>query len=333
MATPRVSRRNAISWSLQIAVIASCCAYALWDVNFGQLAAALGSYDWTRVVALVAFSLIAYVILGVRLVVLMRALPGAPDLSTTFLASVLALGMNNLLPARLGELAKALYLRQRCNASAGQVMGAVFWERFADIHALLALSALALLSQGQTSAFLPLAIAVALGWSTLVLLRIRPAPFDWLCSHIPGQHVRAFGRDVLTYLRDRLGIGVSLELTLWTVAVWFVYAMHVYLALVWVAELTLSPLQVLMVFLSATLGMVVPVSPGGLGVYEVLAVLVLGWYGVPPDIALAAALTAHMTQYIPTTIAGAIILSRADVSIASLRNPSTIPVATSINKV
>ncbi|MFT5393563.1 MAG: uncharacterized membrane protein YbhN (UPF0104 family), partial [Gammaproteobacteria bacterium] len=89
MATPRVSLRNAISWALRIAVIASCCAYALWDVNFGQLAAVLSGYDWTRVVALVAFSLIAYVILGVRLVVLLRAMPGAPTFLTTFLASVL----------------------------------------------------------------------------------------------------------------------------------------------------------------------------------------------------------------------------------------------------
>jgi uncharacterized protein (TIRG00374 family) len=58
------------------------------------------------------------------------------------------------------------------------------------------------------------------------------------------------------------------------------------------------------------MGVAAPSSPGALGVYELAVVGALALFGVDPATALAYALTTHLTQYLITTILGAIGLFR-----------------------
>ena len=306
-----------LSWALRLTVIGACAAYALSEVDLDQLGETLARYDESKLWLLLALSFVPYVAMAGRLVVLLRGVRGKPTFWTTFIASLFALGMNNLLPARLGEIAKIVYLRQRSGVSSGWLMGAVFWERFADIHALLFLSALALAGLGHTHAFAPIAIGVALGWIGLIWMRHRPRPFEWLVERLPTEGLARFGRDIMQSLSRDLGLKTSVELVIWTAVTWTFYALHVYLVVVWVAGIDLGVLEVLTVFIGISLGMVVPLSPGALGIYEAIFVLVLGWYGVPPEQALAAGLTAHMLQYIPTTAAAAVVLARTKLSFRS----------------
>lgn len=308
---------TALSWALRASVIAACVTFALWDIDLEQLVVALQHYDLAKLGAVLTISFVPYLTMARRLAVLLRGIADEPTLGITLLASLLALGMNNLLPARLGELAKVVYLRQRCGASSGSLMGAVFWERFADVHALLCFSALTVLGFGRTDAFAPMAIAVAAGWAGILWARHHPRPFEWLIKRFPVEALARVGRDILRSLQRGLDWRVSAELVTWTIVTWTFYALHVYLVVVWIAEIDLGVLEVLTVFLGVSIGMVVPVSPGALGIYEAIFVLVLGWYGVPPEKALAAGLTAHMLQYLPTTVVGAVVLARADVSLRS----------------
>jgi uncharacterized protein (TIRG00374 family) len=62
------------------------------------------------------------------------------------------------------------------------------------------------------------------------------------------------------------------------------------------------------------LGLTVPISPGGIGVFDSLMVLILALYNVPRTPALAAALGLHVLSFAPVTIIGLIYLARAGVS-------------------
>jgi uncharacterized membrane protein YbhN (UPF0104 family) len=76
-----------------------------------------------------------------------------------------------------------------------------------------------------------------------------------------------------------------------------------------VAQLKLSWSAALSVFAVSGLGMLLPSSPGAIGVYEAVIVTTLKHYEVGSDEALALALFSHMAQFLPVTAAGGIIFA------------------------
>lgn len=93
-----------------------------------------------------------------------------------------------------------------------------------------------------------------------------------------------------------------------SVLVWSLYALETTVALNGVAGLGLSWKAALSVFALSSLGMLLPSSPGAIGVYEAIAVAALRAHDVPHEQALAAALFAHMAQFIPVTLAGGLAM-------------------------
>jgi uncharacterized membrane protein YbhN (UPF0104 family) len=50
--------------------------------------------------------------------------------------------------------------------------------------------------------------------------------------------------------------------------------------------------------------MLLPSTPGAIGVYEASTVLALSWFGIEKEQALGIALFNHALQFIPTTLLG-----------------------------
>jgi uncharacterized protein (TIRG00374 family) len=82
-----------------------------------------------------------------------------------------------------------------------------------------------------------------------------------------------------------------------------------YLCLNAVAGLGLGWEGVLSIFAVSGLSMLLPSSPGAIGIYEAFTVTLLKRYGIEPDAALAIALVSHMIQFIPVTLVGGIIFA------------------------
>lgn len=303
----------------RIGILVGCIAYAFWDVDFPQLGQALAGYDPTKLLAVLLLTAIPYLAMACRLTSLLRGTANEPRFSISVIASVFALGMNNILPARLGELGKIIYLRQRSGEGSGVLTGAVFWERFTDVHALLALSLVTMVGLGRTQEVIPLLLMVGGGWLGLILLRMQPRVFARIARWLPGERLQQLAHDTMDSLRRGLSPSVALSVIGWTIVVWVFYALHVFLVIEWIAGISLTPPQMLLVVIGVALGATLPISPGALGIYEAIFVLLLGWFGVAPEPALAAALTAHMLQYVPTTLVAGIVLARTDMSFATMR--------------
>jgi uncharacterized protein (TIRG00374 family) len=78
---------------------------------------------------------------------------------------------------------------------------------------------------------------------------------------------------------------------------------------------------------AAALGVAAPSSPGALGVYELAVVGALSLFGINPADALAYALTAHLIQYLITTILGAIGLFRDGLTLTGVyQRAQSIPI-------
>lgn len=305
-------------WKLvvQLGLIAACLAYALWGVDFGRFIAAIGRFEVARlVISQVLFPLLLLPP-ALRLAFLFQ---GEIGVRAAVAAEFLGLALNNVLPAKLGELAKAVYLQRRSAASLGRCMGMVFWERFFDLNAALGFGLAATLSLGRDFATYPLLAGVLGLWAFLFLHHFRPGIAERLAGLLPGERLRLLVSEVLLHLRERFGAGFFFRLGLYTALAWTLYFGFNCLVVWWIAGLDLSLLQVLTVFVAGVLGMAVPSSPGGLGMYEAATMITLGWFGVGKEEALALALVLRLLQYLPTTLIGLLVMARAGLDVRQLK--------------
>ena len=257
------------------------------------------------IAAAVLTSFLAYAVMGVRLMGMRR-----PPLAfrSTFPASLVGLAVNNVLPAKAGEAAKAAWIGRDAGMKLDEAMGLIFFERFFDVNMLTLLSLWFMVKAEQQRYALPLVACLTAGWLFLLALRARPAWRRHLERlPLPGG-LTAFLARFLDAVTAQMTPGRILWMLCSSAAVWALYALQVGIVLNGAAELGLRWTDALGVFALSSLGMLLPSSPGALGVYEAVAVAVLTFYGVPRDQALAAALVDHMVQFIPVTAAGGLVL-------------------------
>ena len=302
---------------LRIALVIGCLAYALWNVDPASLLETLANIDPLRVLLVTLFTGFGYVALALRLHVLSHQ---RLRMRTGLAASMVALGVNNLLPAKLGELAKALYLRERGAMPLSEAAVIVGWERFFDLNVLVLMALAGAYPYLHDTLLVPIALALLAGWGIAWGVIRFGTSVRRTIGRLPWPRLRSFLHDVHTHLDTRMVRGTLIGTALLSMLVWLLYASGSWLVLAWVFDLHLAPAQVLVVFVVAASGMAIPSSPGGLGVYEAAIVLALGWFGVAPEQALAAALVMHAIQYLPTTLLGLLVLSRSGIRLGRLRH-------------
>jgi len=312
--------KKMLSFLARTGIAAAALAYAVWGVDFSRLVDALASFRLEYVLVYVVMALGSAVAPGLRLRFLVAGRVGA---ATGLRACLMGLALNNVLPARLGEMAKALYLRREASISLGRALEAVFWERFFDLNALLALGAAVAALLGQGLILYPLLGVVGCGWCFLAFLSASPELAHGLLRFVPGGKVRLLAGEMFGLLEGNLRAAFLGGLSLWTAACWLGYLSVYGVGLCLMAGLPADPVLVLTVFAVATLGFALPGAPGGMGVFEASMVLALGWFGVDKDRAFAVALAMHLLQYLPLTAAGLWSLAASGMSMADLRRRSS----------
>jgi uncharacterized protein (TIRG00374 family) len=290
---------------LKYGVSVLCLAYAFWDVPFADLRMALGRYPIPPMFGVIGASFAAYALMGVRL-----SYMADPPLSfhSTFCATLTGLAINNVLPAKAGEIAKAVWIGRENGVSSQKTMGIVFMERFFDVNvlALLSLWFLWLLNKPGTVAVFMTGLTG--GWCALFFFRLRPLWAERFARLFGRGGLYRFVSQALSGVLENMSAGRLVWLFASSLTIWFFYALQMALSVNGVARLGLSWDATLSIFAVSGLSMLLPSSPGAIGVYEAFIVTELKRHGVGGDDALALALFAHMTQFIPVTLAGGGIL-------------------------
>lgn len=290
----------------------------LRGIDLDQLGQALSSADQR----LLALSLIPFLVNWLLKVPRWAILFGddAPDWDTLFGGMNVGYAVNTLLPARLGEIVRAYWVRDRSGVSMVQTLSTVALERVADGVLLLALLIIVIPTVPFPSKLLGPAmtvgavfVAALLAMAVLVYGTTRNSSFLATFlerlerGRVPrvGQALRQLvvGLQALRYRR-------SLFLLLgYTVIVWISNVVFVWL-LLRSFHLDVPLLGAALLVAVTNLGMAIPSSPGYVGVFEYLVVLTLSLYGVGRVDALAAALTLHFIAFAPVTVVGLIYIAR-----------------------
>ena len=235
--------------------------------------------------------------------------------------------LNNILPFRLGEIARAFLMSRKANMNFWQVIPSIIIERSLD----LAIAAGLFLSILPFVIGVPWAAQAAVGIGMIVitglglfyfLARNRERVLDWvarmgerssLMKKLTGRRVDAFF-DGLAILTDgRLFLkALGWEGLNWLVAILmyylFLHAFFPHPNLLWV---------IFTVGVGA-LGIALPSSPGAIGVYEAALVGALAVFGLEASITFAFALSMHIISYLLTALIGGYALYKDGESLSSM---------------
>jgi glycosyltransferase 2 family protein len=232
-------------------------------------------------------------------------------------AGPLAIGYlgNAVLPARLGEVARAAILGRAEGLPVASVLGTVLVERILDTLTLAALAGIvASMLAPDWMARLAVAVALVSVIALVVLVAggqvlataLRSATGGWLSriATLAGGVVTNMATAIAGIPRSVLLLAVVLS-----VGSWICDAL-----LFWLVASALGiglPLGVAFLIGAVTvLGTAVPSLPGYIGTFEAAAVAAAVALGVAPGDALALGLLAHACGTIPVASLGAVALAR-----------------------
>ena len=242
--------------------------------------------------------------------------PYVPVLEATLLGQF----FNSILPARAGEVARIVALHRTAGTSRAETTSTVVVERVWDVLVLLALlfvfvSWLPPVAWLHAAAILGIvlcigtvtAVAVLLGWGErpfLVLLRPLARLGLPFLSLERAEHASAsFVRGAASLRDPRL----AFVAVLLTGVSWLPHALSIWV-LMFGFHLGLSLLAALLVLIAIGLALVIPSSPGAIGVFEAAVVIVLRAYGIENADALSFAIVLHAVNFFPFVLAGPMVL-------------------------
>jgi uncharacterized protein (TIRG00374 family) len=243
-----------------------------------------------------------------------------PPYVPVFEATLLGQCFNNILPARAGEVARIVALHRTAGTSRAETTSTVVVERVWDVLVLLALLFVFVpwmphVTWLHTAAVLAVILFVAAAASVLVLLRWGEKPFLVLLRPLArlglpfltlerAEHAAAsFVRGAASLRGWRLGLA-ALGLT---AVSWIPLALSTWMLMLGF-HLGLSPVAGLLVTIATGLSLVLPSSPGAVGVFEAAALVGLKAYGLDKADALSFAIVLHAANFFPYVLAGGLVL-------------------------
>ncbi len=298
----------------------------LWWVfrgeDLGEIAAEIGTANPWLLLAAAFVATFGFLLRAMRWKVLLHPLRPDTTLHSRFASTSIGFMANNVLPARVGEFARAFSLARLEKLSLSGSFASLVVERFLDAVVILALLFLSLASPSfpteVTIAGQPLGVAlrgmmIALGVLLfgIALVLVFPRQVVRVAERVAGLLPRKVGRlvvDVLEAFLDGLGALQDPKLLVqgltWSFGFWLWHITSFWLAFK-AFDIDLDYAAAMFVNGTIAFAVAVPSGPGFFGTFEAGAKIgLVDVFGVPESQTLAFAIGYHMTTFLPITLIG-----------------------------
>jgi len=304
--------------------------FALRDVSATELLEHLSDANPWLLLAATVVATLTFSIRAIRWRVLLSPTGKQFSFSSRYAAVCIGFMMNNVLPARVGEFARAYSLSRIEPVGVSAVLASLVVERLLDATVLLAFLVPAILlgaggvsdSETVRKLFTILVVGVSLGMVTLGIVVRFPNRFlrfaeRW--SHKLGPEKLADKiTGILGSFVDGLGAlrhgHVFARALLWSVAVWGWNGLSFYLG--FLAFDIQGPGIPGALLLQTVIGaaVAIPSTPGFFGPFEFAARVSLELYGIEPSRIISFAAGYHILTFVPITLLGIWYMRRLGLS-------------------
>ena len=310
--------------------------WVLRDVDPGEVWREVQEARWGLLVAAVAVATSGFLTRSLRWKILLRPVHPATRLRNRFAAVNIGFAANNLLPARIGEFARAWSISRMEPVSVSGSFGSLVAERFLDAVAILLLFGFSVwypsFPDGATIGGQPISTVFAgvatmffLLASALIALVAFPNAVVAVTAKLVGLVSRKRGEQIGELLGSFVtGLGalrdpkLLVSGILWSLGIWawngvsFWLAMHAF-------GIDQGYPTALFVQAVIALGVAVPSAPGYFGTFHAAAVVALHEvYGVAEEATLAFAFGYHLGGFFPVTFMGLWYAHKLGLSLSEL---------------
>jgi glycosyltransferase 2 family protein len=330
------SRKRTIYIMLGIAVTIALLWQLFRDIDYGQLKSALAGANYWWILPNIALIILTMYLRAYRwhfMVLPIKKIAFSKLLAATCIGFM----ANNVLPLRLGEFVRAYSLSsQDKGITKSASLATIFVERMIfDLVALLLIlgSVLAFASFTPDEAMkngVLITVAVAfVGIAFITFLALHPEKASTLLSRYL-KFLPEKGRAAVKEVIVRFSFGLKFlsqpatvfSVTMQTILIWLILGYSNFFVLrAFGFDLPIDACFVLLVVVSISI--LVPSSPGFVGVYHYGAVWALTDYGIPREDALSFAIVLHATQYFVVTAMGFYYLRKEHLSLKKLEEEAT----------
>jgi uncharacterized protein (TIRG00374 family) len=328
---------------LGIGVSAVFLVFLVWTIEFEDLVRALKEANYIYLVPAVGIYFVGIYFRAARWRYILSPVRDVPA-GRLYPVVVMGYAANNVLPARAGELVRAYYMAQREHFSGSAALATIGVERIYDVLTLFVITVIATLlllgafgDVGDDYRNTGIALAVAAGIVILVGLIIitviatnphTMSAVDRMIGKLPEAarpklRNLAFnfiqGLSILNSPRQH-GVVFLLSLPVWfaEISVYLTVAYSFGLQDILGSHLNLA-LGIVLVTATSNLSTAVPVTIGGIGLFELIAQQTLGIMGVGASVAASYALVVHLVAlWLPVNLAGLAFMWRENLSLSQM---------------
>jgi uncharacterized protein (TIRG00374 family) len=297
--------------------------WVLHDVHLGRMLASVRAMDWLWLIPAIACDVFSYFCQGWRWRLLLTPLGRISTLSATE-AIYVGLFTNEVVPLRIGELARAFLVSRRLQCGVKQIIPSIAVERLFDaLWMAIAIGITAVLiplprDLARAADVLGILVLTATGLLLWVVLRDAEHPLPKPRPSLGGK-ATSFLSEMAGGLR-KIGLTASFYRSLAiSSAVLLCQAMAFSLVLI-AYGIHLFPWAAVAVYLVVRMGTAIPNAPANVGSYQLFCVVGLTWFGVDKSVAAAFSFVVFATLTAPLWILGMISLARTGMTLKALRS-------------
>jgi uncharacterized protein (TIRG00374 family) len=136
---------------------------------------------------------------------------------------------------------------------------------------------------------------------------------------VPTRFLKVYAKKSLLSINKTFTYMKLLKIFILTLVIWSTYLAVNYILFNYVVNFNLSFYQIFVIFVVSTIAFSLPITPGGIGVYEASIIMSLGWYGIDKENALMAGLILRMVEILLVYFIGLIILFKKNITLSSLK--------------
>ncbi len=318
-----MKRKHLLTTILGFVISVVLFYFSLRGIRFQEILTILRNAHYTYLVAPLLFIILAVVLCAFRW---SRISGSNVGFATSFVALMIGLFANNVLPARLGELARGYVLARKAGLSLTYSVSTVFLDRFFDLAGLLLLTFVFFPKQTlphRVSQGIYMLVGFLVLCIVLIFLLSREKLADRLTGKLTGMKRPSMARlgrrisEVQENLKRINSPANIIYLVLISSATWLSMAVALY-ATGLILGIPIRFIYIPFVCALLNLGLTIPSSPGYVGVYQFLLVYLLSIFEVPKHEAFTISIVYHALWYVPYNILGFAFLIKEHMGIREI---------------
>ena len=256
-------------------------------------------------------------------------------ITNLFIATVVGFAINNVLPIRLGEFARAYWAGGKENINKISTFATLVVERTLDgVTLVFMLIVFALFGDLTTLHWVRPAGILACGGFLSLLATLAALSFNLFQTRILSYRLMkmlpARFTDKGTIALDGFLAGLDVFKTPKRLAAVACLSLLVWIPPALVVACLLSSFSInlplsaaLLILVVVCFGLMIPSAPGFIGTFQYFCVTALSLFGVDKDLSLAFSILYHLSQYVPVTILGLTFFLMEKKSLSEFANFNT----------